>query len=389
MSRCFVLTAVAAALTPATAYGQGWAGESRVTTVLDLSGSSASSAAGAELLVDANVLASWEDVLQNGTKVRLEVAARYQHDGGASDFGFDCPLPACGPAGGGQDGLTGSPFSASSSDNSEAWAGFETASLTLTGPWGETAVGRQAGVAVRLDARAPSVLETAGAYSSQLAPSGSQIVRARNEPTGQAFKLSYLSPRILGVRVGASFTPAGGFKSADFDPDDRFEWSPGAPLDRVWEGAISFSRSFPDTGLKLRAGVTATEGRYVSGLDPDRAYRSQGYGVEIERGPSTVGLRALSSETTGSKAYSAIEFGAVHDFGLWKIGFETGRSKQKVSGLEGWTSLLAVRRQVSDAFDVGLGFLSTKTTFARAVRPDQSDDRSSRRGLLVELTVRK
>jgi hypothetical protein len=135
--------------------------------------------------------------------------------------------------------------------------------------------------------------------------------------------------------------------------------------------------------------VTATEGRYVSGLDPERAYRSQGYGVEIERGPSTVGLRALSSETTGSKAYSAIEFGAVHDFGLWKIGFETGRSKQKVSGLEGWTSLLAVRRQVSDAFDVGIGFLSTNTTFARSARPDQSGDRSSRRGLLVELTVRK
>lgn len=389
MSRRFVLTAVAAALSPATAYGQGWVGEGRVTTVIDLSGSSDSSKGGGALLLDANVQASWEDVLQGGTQVRFVFGGRYQVDvrGGASSG--DCTLLACRPAAASNVGSAASPLSVSSLGGADAQIGVETASLTLTGAWGEGSVGHQAGAAVRLDARAPSVLETTGAYSPQLDPFGSQIVRARNDPTGQALKITYLSPRILGVRVGASFTPETGFKSADFDPHDRFAWSVGAPLDHVLEGALSFSRSFPDAGVKLRAGVTLTEGRYVSGQGPETTYRSQGYGFEVERGASSLGVRALSSELVGNKRYSAIEVGAAHDFGLWKIGFQTGRSSQDLSGWEGRTSLMALRRQISDELDVGVGFLSTNTAFSLPGYADPSDSRNRRRGLLVELTVRK
>src|SRR5579871_99753 len=77
------------------------------------------------------------------------------------------------------------------------FATLEGASLTLLGPWGEGEAGLDAGVAARLDARPPTVLDAVSAFSPSLDPTGLDLVRARDDVTGPSFKLSYMTPRYL------------------------------------------------------------------------------------------------------------------------------------------------------------------------------------------------
>lgn len=362
MSRYLVLTVLAAAAAPAGAHAQGWAVEGQTTVLLNVStvrADRARSVGDQSLLVDASLGASWSDVLDDGTEVQFVAEGRHQTDG------------------------------VTWAEGARTHEGLETLSLSANGAWGEAVVGWQAGAATRLDARAPSTLERAGAYSPQLDSLGSQDIRARHDATGQAFKLTYLSPRILGIRIGGSYTPEANFQSADFDPEAAFLWSAGAPLEGVWEGGVSFSRSFPDAGVRLRLGLTGSQGQITQGLS-ERRYSSIGFGAEVGDRSSTLGVRWLRSNGAGSHGdYSALELGVEHIFGVWKIGLETGASKSDRDQGKASSSVLAVRRKMTDTFDLGLGLLTVKSNRADLATPHGLYARGARSGLLLELTVRK
>src|SRR5262249_43945535 len=132
----------------------------------------------------------------------------------------------------------------------------EGASVSVSGAWGEGILGLDPGAAARLDARAPTVLQRVSASSPGLDPTGLVITRARNDVTGPSAKITYLSPRWIGFKLGASYTPQADQRGADFDPDFSEAGLARAELENVWEGAASFDHRFRENGLRVRAALT-------------------------------------------------------------------------------------------------------------------------------------
>lgn len=298
----------------------------------------------------------------------------------ASGAGFLSPIsPATGLAAGG--GVL----------DKEGSATIEAASLSVTGPWGEGVFGLDSGAAARLDARAPTVLNRVSAFSPGLDPTGLGVTRAKNDVTGSSLKATYMSPRWLGLRVGASYTPEANQKTADFDPDFEMAGFASAKLENVWEGAVSFARQFAEQDLRVRGAVTYSNADAKSGLAAFGQYEAWGAGLELEHAGWTGGVRWLSSNNaweSGSAGYEAWEAGLVHQLGEWRLGVEGGWAKDRLTGIEGASWLVGAGYKLSDNVDIGAGWSAAEADIPVRLSPSVSHRNASNDGLVIELTVR-
>jgi len=88
-----------------------------------------------------------------------------------------------------------------------------------------------------------------------LDPYGGVIARTDHDLTGPSLKVSYATPRILGLRAGASFTPDANAGGLDRDPVRD-----GAPdIENAAEFALNLSRRLPRSGVRLRAGAAYSQ----------------------------------------------------------------------------------------------------------------------------------
>ncbi len=298
----------------------------------------------------------------------------------ASGTGFLSPIsPATGLAAGG--GVL----------DKEGSATIEAASVSLLGPWGEGVFGLDSGAAARLDARAPTVLNRVSAFSPGLDPTGLGVTRARNDVTGSSLKATYMSPRWIGFRMGASSTPEANQKTADFDPDFEAAGYASAKLENVWEGAVSFARQFAEQDLRVRAAVTYSNADSKSGLAEFGQYEAWGAGLELEHDGWTGGVRWLSSNNaweSGSADYEAWEVGLVRELGEWRLGLEGGWARDRLTGIEGASWLVGAGYRLSDNVDIGAGFTSAEADLPVLLSPSVSHRNASNHGLVIELTVR-
>lgn len=298
----------------------------------------------------------------------------------ASGAGFLSPVsPATGLAAG------GGPVDA------EGFLAVEAASLALAGPWGDGVIGLDSGAAARLDARAPQVMQRVSAFSPGLDATGLGVTRARNDVTGSSLKATYLSPRWIGLRVGASFTPRADERSADYDPGFAGSGRAGAELENVWEGAASFARQFAEQDLRVRAAVTYVSADARSGLAGFGDYEAWGAGLELEHDGFTGGVRWLSSNNaweSGTGDYEAWEAGLVHDLGEWRLGVEGGWAKDGLTGIEGSSWLVGVSRHVNAFVDLGVAWTQAEADLPVVLGPSLSHTNAGNDGLVVELTVR-
>jgi len=273
----------------------------------------------------------------------------------------------------------------------DGFATIEGASLALSGSWGEGIVGLDTGAAARLDARAPTVLQSVSAFTSSLDPSGLVTTRARNDVTGSSFKATYMSPRWIGFRLGASWTPEADHRSADFDP--RFDDVPGlagAELKNVFEGAISFARQFREADIRVRAALTATVAESGSPYAEFGGYEAWGAGLELEKAGWTGGVRWLGGNNAwaaGSGDYEAVEAGLTRASGPWTFGVEAGWSRDDLLRTEGLSGLVAARRTFGEHLDLGVGYLHAEADLPQA-SPGFGLIEARNSGLIVELTVR-
>lgn len=264
-------------------------------------------------------------------------------------------------------------------------ARLEQAYIYLDGGWGEVSVGRDVGVASRLDARPPTLLESYHGGTSRLDPSGIAFVRARNDPTGPSAKISYLSPRWLGVRLGASFTPQADADSVDFDPDTSVSGVNTADLENVLEFAASFSRKFGQADLDLRIGLNGATGQSGSNFATFRDYEAFGAGIEIEKGAWQYGVRYLSSNNAvESGDYTATEMSVVRQFGDWRIGAEYGVAEDEFLNMEGSSWLVGIHKNITDQFAIGLAYTDSDLDINNSNMPEGS----AAKGVILELTVR-
>ena len=144
-----------------------------------------------------------EKVLESGLRIRARGALRVQRDhpirpGGTGGFG-GMPLAPTGAF----SGLS----AALPIDASDVRARVETAYLQIDGGNGELRVGKDRGVASRFHEGTKSVLSHGRLDTTLLDPTGLSAIRTRHDLTGPSAKISYASPRLVGIRAGASFTP--------------------------------------------------------------------------------------------------------------------------------------------------------------------------------------
>ncbi len=412
MARSFlVLLAAAGAGAPAVA--QGWTTEATATlavSAIEKKGELAP--APGELVADIGLVLSREDILDNGVGLGWRFEVRAQRDAPARPS-FAGVLGACDPVAAAcprvADGAGFlSPVSPATGlatggavRNGDLFAVLEGASVSLTGAWGEATAGLDAGAAVRLDARPPTVLQRVSATSSSLDPTALVVTRARNDATGSSAKLTYLSPRWLGLRAGASFTPRADHRSADFNPDVSGPGLAGADLEDVWEGGLSFARRFPQPGVRVRGAVTATVADSGSARPEFGDYEAWGAGLELERGPWTAGLRWLGSNNawTGPAAgrsgdYTAWEVGLVREGERWRIGVEGGRAEDELGLVEGASFLIGASRRIRDNLRLGVAWTHAEADLPAALPlsgpspTSQLGLRNARNsGLVVEMSV--
>lgn len=405
---CRTLTLAALALgAPLPALAQasqdGWAVDAKLT----LAGSAIDdetplAPAGDGLLASGVLLVKRTDTFDNGLQVTWRGQGRFDRDA-ASRPAFagvlgDCPAAnaVCPRVASGSGFLSPvSPATGLAADGAladeDVFAAIEAASVSIFGGWGEAILGLDAGAAAQLDARPPTVLERVAAFSPGLDPTGLVVTRARNDVTGPSAKITYLSPRWIGFKLGASYTPQADQRSTDFDPDFGAPGLAKGELENVWEGAASFDRRFPETGVRVRAALTYTSATSGSALASFGDYEAWGAGLELEHGEWNGGVRWLSSNNAwnaGNADYEAWEAGLVHQGSEWRIGIEGGWAEDQLTGIEGASWLIGASKKLNEHVDLGVAWSSAQADLPVLIPPIVSHTNASNDGLVLELTVR-
>lgn len=402
MQRSLTLALVAFAATPA-AFAQEWGVDARLT----LSGSAiadetALALAGDDFLASGMLVVTRKDVLDSGLQLGWRGDIRLERDtsprpsfagviGSCPPSNVTCPRVPSGP-------IYGSPVSPATGiaadgpvADEDVYLAVEAASLSIAGAWGETVLGFDAGVASRLDARPPTVLQRVSAFSPGLDPTGLVVTRARNDVTGPSAKISYMSPRWIGLRLGGSYTPKADLRGADFDPGFSAPGLAKAELESVLEGAASFERQFTSWDINIRAGLTYTHASSSSGFQGFGDYQAVGAGLEFQKADWSGGLRWLSSNNawdSGNGDYEAIEASLVRQMGDWRIGAELGNSTDDLNGVEGTSWLVGATYKLMKHVELG-GALVSSVADVPVLLPSGSGHReASNEGVVIELTVR-
>jgi predicted porin len=209
--------------------------------------------------------------------------------------------------------------------------------------------------------------------------------------TGSSAKITYMTPRWLGLRAGASYTPEADRRSADFDPKAGGAGLAGAGLENVWEGAVSFARQFAEQDLRVRAAVTYSQADAGSSLPAFGWYEAWGAGLELEHAGWTGGVRWLSSNNaweSGNGDYEAWEAGLVHDSGEWRLGVEAGWAEDRLTGIQGSSWLVGASRHINPFIDLGVAWTKAEADMPVLFGPTYSHTNASNDGLVLELTVR-
>ena len=382
---------------------EGWTVDARLTLVGSaIEDENALTPAGDSFLASGSLLIERSDTLDNGMTLAWRGEARLERDA-ASRPAFAGVLGDC-PAVNGfcprvTDGLTFfspvSPAVGIAADgplaDEDGFIALESASLAVSGAWGEGVFGFDSGAAARLDAHAPTVLQRVSAYSPGLDPTGIVITRARNDATASSAKVTYMTPRWVGFRLGASYTPEANMRSADFDPDFSTTGVANAELENVWEGAASFARQFADQGVRVRAALTYTAATSGAGLTGFGDYEALGAGLELESGKWSTGLRWLSSnnaQDSGNGDYQAWEAGIVRQSGPWRVGVEAGWAEDQLSTVEGMSWLIGASRKINDHADLGIAWTSGDADIPVLQGIGLGRTNAGNDGLVLELTVR-
>lgn len=247
------------------------------------------------VLFELGVESSLERVLDNGAEIGVRLTWRGQRDHPARAGGAGCINEAGEPA----VGVFSGAATGCSPEDSGPRGAIEGAYAYIDGGYGEVTVGRDLGVAARFYEGPRDVFTHARTADPLLDPSGQSFIRLRADLAGPAPKISYATPRLLGLRAGVSFTPEANARGLDWDPVRPLGGLERPQTESVWEAGLNFSRRFRESGLRVRAGVTYAEGD-LAGVAPLPAFSADisaiAAGVELEWDRFSLAASALSSD---------------------------------------------------------------------------------------------
>lgn len=315
-----------------------------------------------------------ETILQNGTELGARLTLRGQRDhplrpGFAGQFGAGAPVA------GGYSGLSG----LAPGDETGARGRLETAYVRADGGYGEVRVGLDRGVAARFFEGAPSSLTFSGVSNPYLDPTGLKINRTNHDVTGPSPKLSYASPRILGLRAGASFTADGDGRHLDRSLS-QFPEQPG--LRNVLEVAANLSRTLRSSRTKIEASLawSSADIDHSAAIARDRM-ESWSFGGNVERGGVEIGGSWLSSDNGFDGGdYEAWEVGISRDFGETGVSLNYGEADDDLAAVSSKGYSVSASRELSDGFGVAVSYQDESLETLAGER--------SSMGIVVEITLR-
>tara|TARA_Y100000052_G_scaffold22006_1_gene22406 strand:+ start:3333 stop:4514 length:1182 start_codon:yes stop_codon:yes gene_type:complete len=343
---------------------------------------------------EVSISGSASHVFENGLKLTTNLTFRGQIDHpsrpGFAGAIIECP-PAtaqCADNGSGQ-ALRGA-FSRLSTEPFNSDVGprgsLERAYVELDGGWGSVTLGRDDGVAARFYEGSPTMFRLARDRDPILDPTGINAVRTRNDISSTAEKASYVTPRILGVRAGISYTPDASVRRLDLDTKIKAPNVIEPELDDAIELGLQASRLFREADLRARASLTWSQANSASAFYDDTETVSGG--LEIERRDQfRVGISALNSNNGGYGDYSSLTLGGEYTIGDWNLGIHGSRAEDETIHLKSESLTFGVSRNLNENVGLSVGYRTGRTELAAT--PTGISDNIDQQGVLLELRIRK
>ena len=264
--------------------------------------------------------------------------------------------------------------------------------MYLDGGYGQISIGIGRGVAARFHEGAPDIFTHSRASNPKLDPGGLNIVRTENDLTGPAAKISYQTPRYLGVRAGISYTPEANAAGVDRDPRRSVAGSNTLEIRNVTEGSIQLSRRLQGPDLRIRASTSYAVGDVRGGvpgveLDDVSVWT---LGAEFEFETVSIGADYLSSNNgfVSGGDYSAWSIGITKDAFGWEWGVRYGESDEENVRAEGQNWSIGGATKISHNVRIAAGYQRTDVDFGQLpfTNPDSASI-SAPDGVVVEITL--
>ena len=314
-----------------------------------------------------------EKVLENGVQIGGRLTLRGQRDhpsrpGYLGDFGG-----APGPRGA-YSGLSGNPAGGETGARGQ----LEAAYLEIDGGYGELRIGRDRGAASRFFEGAPSALTHSGINNPYVDPAGIKIIRTNHDLTGPSAKLTYASPRILGLRAAGSFTPEAGAPGLDRDVRRTGRET---EINNAVELALNLARRLPGSGPRIETALAWSSAEVDSSAAQARSRvgtLSAGANVEFDRfemGGSWI--RSDNGFENGD--YSAWEIGVATHIGETELSLNYGEADDDLAVLKGEGLGFSVRRDIADGLELAVAYQDETLNAASQAY--------GARGLVVEITL--
>lgn len=256
---------------------------------------------------------------------------------------------------------------------------LEQAYVFLKGGYGEVRIGRDRGVAARFSETPPSVFSHATIDSARLDNSGLASVRADHDMTGPAEKISFTSPRIIGLRAGLSYTPDASVRGLDR------ALLPEASIDQHIEGALNLSRRLPESKTRIEVNLAYGQGD-VEAFQPNGRssgdLKSWSASSRVEFESVTIGARYLEAQQDVSgfdDHYAAWSIGAQKSFGEYEASLEWGEASDDSIDSDGDSWAIGVSRSINENIGLAVGYQQNGIAF-------QNNDWDSG-GIVVEITL--
>lgn len=325
-------------------------------------------------------------ILDNGAEVGVRASGGSDRDHPARPAfsGVIGPgQPGAGPTGA-FSGLSRGP----AADEAGPRGRVETGYIYIDGGYGELRAGLDDGVAARFFEGAPTLFRHAALVNPTLDPYGRALARTDHDLTGPSLKVSYATPRILGLRAGATFTPDASSGGLDRDPVRD-----GAPdIKNAAEVALNLSRRLPRSGVRLRAGAAYSQADASAPALPGvyGTVKTWSAGGSVEFSALALGASYLDSNN-GLAAlngdYTALSSGLRITFGKVDAGLEWTDAEDRGARTESESIGLSLGRNFGDNVRIVGGWQRLDTRYAGNPLPLAPSLRAQSDGVVFEITL--
>lgn len=269
---------------------------------------------------------------------------------------------------------------------------IETAYAYVGGGYGEVRLGRDLGVAARFQEHAPSVFDALASGRQRLDLTGMDMVTTRHDLTGPSAKLTYTTPRLLGVRAGLSVTPKADVRGLDRDADRNLPGAAPITLTNAVEGALNVTRLVRSRGVRLSGALAASTAEvdtppYASALRDRVTTWSLGANAEFDT--VMIGAAWLASDNgiAGRGDYESWTAGITKSVGKVILGAEYGKASDDLSGLEGDAWKLGLSHELSKHAKISLGYAENSLDLPPSGAFGVTTGKNSPEGIVIEITL--